>query len=262
MSHPTAIVEWAAHASADAISEYAHKIISYWDANASPREGTLRWEKNAGPPLYSRRSMKERLLANAQSEVRRAQWVCTYLAMFVSPLHTFTRGGGHGSEPSPAVTPQVSRPSSSMAQTPTPARLTKTAPQQRLQSSSPLSPLHHFQHKGDQAWHSYQAATVLQCWKWRIWLRHWSDQQAMSKQKRLRLQTLCRGASTYASSVRGNRRPPPTRPKRPLDPKVLSHPFCTRGQPLPPRKRGQRHKRLRRRPGRRHRPLAPDSVCH
>jgi len=99
LSHPTAIVEWAACASADAISEYAHKIISYWDANASPREGTLCWEKNAGPPLYSRRSMKERLLANAQSEVRRAQWVCTYLAMFVSPLHTFTRGGGTGPNP-------------------------------------------------------------------------------------------------------------------------------------------------------------------
>ena len=93
LSHPTAIVEWAARASADAVSEYAHEIIAYWDANASPREGTLCWEKNTGPPLYSRRSIKERLLANAQSEVRRAQWVCTYLAMFVSLLHTFTRGG-------------------------------------------------------------------------------------------------------------------------------------------------------------------------
>jgi hypothetical protein len=228
-------------------------------------EGTLCWEKNAGPPLYSRRSIRERLLANAQSEVCRAQWVCTYLVMFFPPPHPHLHKGGGGTgpmAPPPAVTPQVSRPSSSMAQTPTPARSTKTAPQQRLQSSSPLPPLHHFQHKGEQAWQSHQAATVLQYWKWRIWLRRWSDQQAMSKQKRLRLQTLCRGASTYASSVRGNRRPPPTRPKRPLDPKVLSHPFRTRGQPLPPRKRGQRHKRLRRRPGRRHWPLAPDSVCH
>jgi hypothetical protein len=30
LSHPTAIVEWAARASADAVSEYAHKILAYW----------------------------------------------------------------------------------------------------------------------------------------------------------------------------------------------------------------------------------------
>ena len=79
------------------------------------------------------------------------------------------------------------------------------------------------------------------------------------KQKRLRLQALCRGASAYASLVWGNRRPAPTPTKKSSDPKVLRHPFRTRGQPLPPRKRGRRHKRPRRRPGRRHRPRAPDS---
>ena len=41
--HPTAIVEWAgARASAEAVSEYAHKILAYWDAkNANPHERTV-----------------------------------------------------------------------------------------------------------------------------------------------------------------------------------------------------------------------------
>ena len=82
----------------------------------------------------------------------------------------------------------------------------------------------------------HRAATVLQCWKRRIWLRCWFDQQALLKQKRLRLQALCRGASTYASSVRGNRRPPPTPTEKSSDPKVLNHPFRSHGQLLPPRK--------------------------
>jgi len=56
----------------------------------------------------------------------------------------------------------------------------------------------------------HRAATILQCRKWRIWLRRWFDQQALLKQKRLRLQALCRGASTYASSVRGNHLTPST----------------------------------------------------
>ena len=230
----------------------------------SPRGDALlgeeRWPSTLFAPLYKGAAPCECSVGGPSCPVG------VYLPcdVLLSPPPTPSQGGGGTSPmaPPPAVTPKVSRPSSSMAQTPTPARSTKTAPQQRLQSSSPLPPLHHFQHEGEQAWQSHHAATILQCWKWRIWLCRWSDQQAMSKQKRLRLQTLCRGASTYASSVRGNRRPPPTRPKRPLDPKVLSHPFRTHSQPLPPRKRGQRHKRLRRRPGRRHRPLAPDSVCH
>jgi hypothetical protein len=106
----------------------------------------------------------------------------------------------------------------------------------------------------------HRAATVLQCWKRRIWLRCWFDQQATLKQKRLRLQALCRGASSYASSVRGTCCLPPRTPtEKSSDPKVLNHPFRTRGQPLPPRKMRRRHKRPRRRPGRRHRPRAPDS---
>ena len=39
--HPTAIVEWADRASAEAVSEYAHEILAYWDAIASPHEQTV-----------------------------------------------------------------------------------------------------------------------------------------------------------------------------------------------------------------------------
>jgi hypothetical protein len=124
----------------------------YWDANASPRERMLCWEKKAVPPLSSRLlSIRERLLANAQSEVRRAQWVRTYLAMSISPSHPQHHTGGSQGPmaPSPAAH-WVSRPSSSMAQTPTPARLTKNAPSLR-----PI-PLHHSQHEGEQAWQSIE----------------------------------------------------------------------------------------------------------
>ena len=159
--------------------------------------------------------------------------------------------------PTPVIPPQVSSPSSSTARLPTPARSTKTASPQHMQSSS--SPPPAILRRGGASLAEHRAATVLQCWKRRIWLRRWFDQQALLKQKRLRLQALCRGASTYASSVRGNRRPPPAPTDKSSDPKVLRHPFRTRGQPLPPRKRGRRHKRPRRRPGRRHRPRAPDS---
>jgi hypothetical protein len=191
--HPTAIVEWAARASADAVSEYAHEILAYWDANASPHERTLFWEKNAGPPLYSRRSIKERLLANAQSEVRRAQWVCTYLAMSVSPPHPHLHKGGSTGPmaPSPAVTPQVSSPSPSKARPPKPAHLTKTASHHHMHLSS-SSPSPAIPKGGGASLAEHRAATVLQCWKRRIWLRRWFDQQALLKQKRLRLQSLCR----------------------------------------------------------------------
>ena len=103
------------------------------------------------------------------------------------------------------------------------------------------------------------AATTLQCWKRRIWLSRWFAQQAQLRQKRHRLRLLCRGASAYARSVRGDRQPPPTPTEKSSDPKVFNHPFRSRGQPLPPRKMRRRHKRPRRRPGRRHRPRAPDS---
>ena len=105
----------------------------------------------------------------------------------------------------------------------------------------------------------HRTATVLQCWKWRIWLHRWFDQQATLKQKRLRLQALCRGASSYASSVRGTCHLSPPLTEKSSDRKVLNHPFRTRGQPIPPRKMRRRHKRPRRHPGRRHRPRAPDS---
>ena len=102
------------------------------------------------------------------------------------------------------------------------------------------------------------AATVLQCWKRRIWLCCWFNQQATLKQKRLCLQALCCGASSYASSVWGNRRLPPPPTKKSSNPKVLHHPFHTHGQPLPPRMMRRRHKQLCQRPGRRHWPRAPD----
>jgi hypothetical protein len=46
---------------------------------------------------------------------------------------------------------------------------------------------------------------------------------------------------------------------KPSNPKVLHHPFRTRGQPLPPRKRARQHKRPHCCPGQRHQPHAPDS---
>ncbi len=159
--------------------------------------------------------------------------------------------------PTPAINPQVSSPSLSKARPPTPACSTMTAsPQQKQSSSSPSSAI---PRRRGASLAEDRAATVLQCWKRHIWLHRWFDQQALLKQKRLRLQALCRGALTYASSVRGNRRPPPAPTDKSSDPKVLRHPFRTRGQPLPPRKRGRQHKRPRCRPGRRHRPRAPDS---
>jgi hypothetical protein len=81
------------------------------------------------------------------------------------------------------------------------------------------------------------AATTIQCWKRRIWLDLWFAQQALQRQKRLRLQLLCCGASAYAVSVRGDRRPPPTPTDKTTDPKVLRHPFRDRGLPLPQRRR-------------------------
>jgi hypothetical protein len=95
----------------------------------------------------------------------------------------------------------------------------------------------------------HQAATVLKCWKQRIWLCCWFDQQAQLKQKRLRLQTLCRGTSINARLVRVNRHPPLTPPNKTSNPKALCHHFRTRGQPLPPRKRVQQYNPPRHCPG-------------
>ena len=137
------------------------------------------------------------------------------------------RGGTGPMAPTPAITPQVSSPSPSKARPPTPARSTQTASPQQKQSSSSPSPA--TLKRGGASLAEHRAATVLQCWKRRIWLRRWFNQQALLKQKRLRLQALCRGASTYASSVRGNRRPPPSPTDKSSDPKVLNHPFRNRG---------------------------------
>ena len=184
--HPTAIVEWAACASAAAVSASVDDVLEYWMTYAHPHETALFKQQTCdlycnilGSPLYPDREMR----------ARRARWVCTYLGMSVSPSHPHHhtegspgpmapsladhswrvkrlspgmvelmsllvsshplqhRGGSTGlMAPSPAITPQVSSPSSSMARPSTPARLTKTAPQQRLQTSSPTSHPHH--HRG------------------------------------------------------------------------------------------------------------------
>ncbi len=93
------------------------------------------------------------------------------------------------------------------------------------------------------------AATTLQCWKQHIWLNCWFAQQDIQRQKCLRLQLLCRGASVYAMSVRGDCRPPPTPTNKPSDPKVLHHPFQDRGLPLPQRRQARQNNCPRCRPG-------------
>ncbi len=197
-------------------------------------------------------------------------YVFTSRCPSLPPTHTIEWGGGSAGlmAPSPATTgaamplPSLARPSppvwstpshpkrtmggssegsmapssaSSRTATPLPSLASPSLPAR----SSPSPPII----MGKRAsLAEHQAATVLQCWKRRIWLRCWFNQQALLKQKRLRPQALCHGASTYASLVRCNRRPPPTPTKKTSDPKVLHHPFHTPGQSLPPRKRGQRHK--------------------
>ena len=138
--HPIAILEWAACASADTVSESVDEILAYWTAYAHPLEQALCSKQTCrnycnigGLPLYPEREMQAHC----------ARWVYTYLAMSVSPSHPHHHTGGSLGlmAPSPADHRRVSRPSSSIAQipTPTPAR-TKTPPQQRPQSLSPPSP--------------------------------------------------------------------------------------------------------------------------
>jgi hypothetical protein len=91
----------------------------------------------------------------------------------------------------------------------------------------------------------HRAATTHFCWVRHTWLRRWFTQQ-----RRKRLHTLCRGASAYAASVWGNRRPPPiSTDMKSSDPKALSHPFRKRGLPIPQPKKVQQHNRPRCRPG-------------
>jgi hypothetical protein len=93
------------------------------------------------------------------------------------------------------------------------------------------------------------ATTTTKCWKRRIWLNCWFAQQALQRQKRLRLQLLCCGALAYAVSVWGDCRPPPTPTDKTSDPKVLRHPFRDRGLLLPQRRRARQNNRPCRRPG-------------
>jgi hypothetical protein len=158
--------------------------------------------------------------------------------------------------PSP-LNHQVKHPSMGMARPPPPACLTKTmSPQRTLSLSSPSQPS---LNRGGKSLVEHHAATVLQCWKRRLWLCCWFDQQAKLKEKCLRLQTLCHGASTYTRLVGVNCHPPPTPTIKPSDPKVSNHPFCNCGQQLPLRKRARRPKQRHRRPGQRHWPRAPVS---
>ncbi len=104
----------------------------------------------------------------------------------------------------------------------------------------------------------HQAATVLQCWKWHIWLCCWFNQQAQLKQKCLCLQTLHCGASTYARLVGVNLCPPLTPTNKTSNPKALHHPVRTHGQSLPLWKRVQWHNPPRCCLSWRHQPRAPD----
>ena len=123
------------------------------------------------------------LYPEREIQARHARWVCPYLEMSVSPSHPHHHTGGSlgPMAPSSANNRRVSRPSPSMAQIPmpTPARLTRTAPQQCPQSLSPPSPP--LPTRGGASLAEHRAATVLQCWKRRIWLRYWFDQQALLK---------------------------------------------------------------------------------
>jgi hypothetical protein len=99
---------------------------------------------------------------------------------------------------------------------------------------------------------------TIQCWKRRIWLECWFDQQAKERQKHLCLRSLCRGTSAYAMLVRGHRHPPPTLTNTSSDHKTLRHPFRERGQHFPRRRRTRRKTCCHRRTGRRIRPHAPE----
>ncbi len=178
-------------------------------------------------PQSDEANQSSRLTSLAQSTLQ--------LAHPSQPLHCM--GGSLGPMAPSPLNHQVKCPSTGMARPPPPACLTKTtSPQRMLSLSSPSQPS---LNRGGASLAEHQAATVLQCWKLRIWLCCWFDQQATLKQKCLRLQALCRGALAYASLVWGYCRPPPTPTKKTSDLKVLRHPFCTRGQLLPSRKRGQ-----------------------
>jgi hypothetical protein len=133
-SHPMAIVEWAARANADDVFESALEILVYWDANASPHEKTLCNEDTAGPLRSLRLPPRERIRANEQSGVRHPQWVCTYLAMSVSPSHPHHQMGGRSTglmAPLPATT-GAAMPLPSLARHSPPTRSTPSHPKRTM----------------------------------------------------------------------------------------------------------------------------------
>ena len=134
-----------------------------------------------------------------------------------------------------------------------PARLTTTPTRSSLGSSSAPTPPTTTGGGAPAAIPIHHAAMTLVCWVRRTWLR-----RRFTRQRQMRLRAFCRGTSAYAVSVRGARQPPPTPTDISSDPKVLRHPFRDRGQPLPKRWRARRIKHPRHRPGRRHRPRAPN----
>ena len=133
--HPIAILEWAACASADTVSESVDEILAYWTAYAHPLEQALCSKQTCrnycnigGLPLYPEREMR----------VRCARWVCTYLAMSVSPSHPHHRMGGRSTgsmAPSPATT-GAAMPSLSLACPSPPARSTPSHPKRTMGGSS------------------------------------------------------------------------------------------------------------------------------
>ena len=89
--HPAAIVEWAACASAATVSASVNDVLKYWMTYVHPHEKALFQQQTcdlycniSGSPLYPDREM----------QARRARWVCTYLAMSVSPSHPHHHMGG------------------------------------------------------------------------------------------------------------------------------------------------------------------------
>jgi hypothetical protein len=146
----------------------------------------------------------------------------------------------------------ATKPSTSLATPSVPASLTTTPTCPSQGSSSTLPPS--TTTGGGATAAEHRATTTLFCWVRRTWLRRWFDQH-----QRKHLQTLCRGTSAYAASVRGDCQPPPTLTDKTSDPKVLRHSFRDCGQPLPQRRRARQTNRPCCHPGRRHWPRAPDS---
>jgi hypothetical protein len=140
-----------------------------------------------------------------------AQMPLASLAMPSVPAHSMTTSNGSsfapiypprsmgGSQtglmvPLPAILGEK-LPSASLAPPSGPARFMTTPKGLSFAPSPPNTP------GGEATAAEHHAAMTLQCWKRRIWLRCWFAQQAEQRQRRLRLCSLCCGASAYAVSV-------------------------------------------------------------